>query len=83
MSVIKLADKSDSGMHWQPEDVLVEALERVRNGEWAGRRKIIVLSIFDEDNSLLVSELQSGMKLSEELAVLEYTKSSILREMLG
>lgn len=81
--VIKFSEKSNSSFHWLPEDVLVEALKRVRSGEWEGRRKIIVLSVDDTEGSFTVSELQSGMRLSQEITVLEFAKHSILKEMMG
>ena len=79
--VISMADKTNSSMHWSPEDVLVESLKRVREGDWKGRKKILVLSIEDDDGTFLISELQSGMRLSQELAVLEFAKYCILKEM--
>ena len=76
-----MADKTNSSMHWSPEDVLVESLKRVRGGDWKGRKKILVLSIDDDDGTFLISELQSGMRLSQELSVLEFAKYCILKEM--
>ena len=43
--VISLADAANSGTHRSPENMLEEALREVRGGRWAGRKKMLVITV--------------------------------------
>ena len=81
--IIDLSEKTGSSRYWSPADALAKAQEYVKEGgKWHGRKQIIILSIYQEDDVYEVSEVRAGMKHSDAITVLEYVKASLLLEML-
>ena len=78
-NVINLGEVS--GMHRSPEHMLLEALEEVRNGRWDNRKKMLVLTVDEENNSYRVNWMQAGMHMSQCLTMCEVAKALFLKEM--
>ena len=82
-NIIDLSEKTGLSKHWSPEDALAKAQEYAKEGgKWHGRKKIIILSINQEEEVYEVSEVRAGMRNSEAIMALEYVKASLLLEML-
>ena len=79
--VIKLADAANSGTHRSPENMLEEALKEVREGQWAGRKKALVITVDEEDDSYIVNWMQAGLKMSQCVSLCEVAKVKFLTEM--
>ena len=79
--VIRLADAANSGTHRSPENMLEEALKEVREGQWAARKRMLVITVDEEDDSYVVNWMQAGMKMSQCVALCEVAKVKFLTEM--
>ena len=79
--IISLAEVADSGMHRSPETMLVEALEEVRNGSRSNRKKMLVLTVDEENDSYIINWMQAGMKMSQCLTLCEVSKMRFLTDM--
>ena len=80
-NIISLSIAADSGMHRSPETMLLEALEAVRSGSWSNRKKMLVLTVDEENESYIVNWMQAGMKMSQCLTLCEVSKMKFLVEM--
>jgi len=58
---IKLADKSNSSLHWTPEEMLEQALKDIRTGKAPKPNKaVLVLSKFQDGNSMSSPDYYDG-----------------------
>ena len=81
MTIISIADAAGSGTHRSPENMLEEALKEVREGSWEGRKKMIVITVDEDDDSYIVNWMQAGMRMSQCMALCEVAKVKFLTEM--
>ena len=79
--IISLSEKAKSGAHRTPEDMLSEALEEVRCGEFKENKKMIILTVDESNQSYNVTWMQAGMVMSQCVALCEVAKIKFLTEM--
>jgi len=79
--IIKLADSANSGAYRSPEQMLIEALEEVRSGAWSGNKKMLILTVDEEDNQYSVNFMQAGMRMTQCISLCEVGKILFLTEM--
>lgn len=77
---VLMADHSNSARHISPEQVLEEALRRLRSGEWKASQ-LMVIALNNGDGEFDFDWLQAGMRTSEIVALLEVVKASTLALM--
>lgn len=80
-NVLSIADKLNSGIHRTPENMLEKAIEEVRDGVWTDIKKMMVITVDEENQSYIVNWMQAGMKMSECLTLCEVAKIRFLSEM--
>jgi len=78
--VISLAERFEDATKWSVEDMLLDALERVRSGEKANK-KAIVLFLDDTEDRYLHGFSQAGMAMSECVLLCEMAKTMFKDEM--
>ncbi len=80
--IINLAERTKSSTLWSPEDALRDALKDLEEGgRWEGRRKLIVLSLGDDEGSYSVGFVNAGFNASGLLAILEIAKRIVEKDM--
>lgn len=80
-NVINLGEKTNNAVFSTPVDTLEDSLQRVRDGKWKDRSKVVVISLDDKDGDYNASWIQCGMKTSELLALFAITQAMCLEEM--
>ena len=82
MNVIQLADRSNNAAHISPVETLHRVIaEQEAGGEWEGRKKMLVISLDDEDGSFDVSFRNAGMSCSNILAAIRIMEYKMLMAM--
>ena len=77
---ISLAKRTNDGTKWSIEDALKQALEEVgKRGAFEKGKKILIIAL-DESDGYSINWIQSGMKMSECLALCEVAKTQFLTE---
>jgi len=80
--IIKLADAAGNAKMWSPEQMLEHSLNEARpGGGMEEANKALVLFLTDIDEDYKVGYIQAGMSCSEILALVEVTKTILLKEM--
>jgi hypothetical protein len=80
--IISLARKTQDSMRQSPDQALQSALkETEKGGALHGRKKILILSLGEDDGQYSVSFFQSGMRSSECVSLCEVSKAIFLAEM--
>lgn len=80
--ITKLAEKANDSFMASPEDVLKDALEQFKpGGKFENNKKVLVLTINEDDGNYSVSFIQSQMKMSECVALSEVAKTIFLSQM--
>ena len=80
-NVVNLGEVTGHGTMRTPEEMLLEVLEDTRNGAFKGYRKMLVLTLDEEDERFKVYWCQAGMKMSQCLTLCEVAKTIFLTEM--
>ncbi len=81
-NVKNLADVSESAMMMTPEMTLKEALNDVgKSGALANAKKILIIGLDDTNGQYDTTWYQSGMRMSDCLALLEVAKTKFLSDM--
>jgi hypothetical protein len=73
---------SKNAMAWSPKQVLEEAIAAIgERGAFERGEKLIVIALDDTDGNYGASFIQSGMRSSEIIALLEVLKQEMLANM--
>ena len=75
-----LSQKTDDGSRWTVEQMLIEALAEVAE-QRATPTKALVLFLDDTDGQYDVGFRQSGLSMSQALALTHIAQSVLLRDM--
>jgi hypothetical protein len=78
--IVSLAEKSGSALHWSPEEMLEKALDDVRGGQRKANKAIVVF-LDDTEGRYHIGYNQSGMRLSELVALLEVVQADAIRDI--
>jgi hypothetical protein len=75
-----ISDKTQNGDHWTVQQMLQDALEdeTIINGEFD---KALLIKLDAKNGNYTVGFSQSGMSMSECMALIEVVKTMFLREM--
>jgi len=79
--VVELSKFSQNAAHRNPEQLLEEVLEYVREGAFKGFKKMLVLTLDEEDEQYKVYWCQAGMNMSQCLTLCEVGKVEFLKQM--
>lgn len=79
--VISLAERANDGRMETPEQLLERILDRIRAGEVPAKKAVILL-LDDSDVQYDAYWAIAGMFLSEAVALCEFGKASMMREMV-
>lgn len=79
-NVTNLADKSQDNRTWNPEQMLQKMLDDLRLGKTKAQKAIVIL--LDESNNCYNTTTRvSGLKSTEQVALLEIVKHDIITSM--
>jgi hypothetical protein len=79
--IISLAQHANSALHRNPEQMLLEALKEVREGAWTNNHKMLILTVDEENDSYRLNWMQTGMRMSQCIAMCEVGKAKFMTEM--
>ena len=83
MKVTNISEKTQSSLSASPEQIFQEALESLgKFAAFKNGKKALVLMLDDTDGSFNISYLNSGMKDSQVISLLECTKT-MFKDNLG
>ena len=77
MKTVRLVDRSNDANHASPEMALEDVLRDFREGKRKAT-KAIVITLDSSGDKYEVHWYQAGMKTSEIVALLEYTKADMI-----
>lgn len=81
-TVVKIGDYSGDAGHFSIRDSLEEAIERIgKEGAFEKGRKVMIVALDDTDECYNISFIQSGMRMSECVALCEVAKIEFLKMM--
>lgn len=81
MEIVNLSERSDNAAHRSPEQLLKDALTYIEEGRFDGVKKMLILTVDEQDEQYRVHWMQAGMKNSECVALCETGKINFLTEM--
>ena len=82
MNIVSMGEKNNNGMMLSPGVILREAIKDIgENGALKNGKKVLVIALDDTDGQYELSWYQSGMKMSQCVALCEISKARFLEEM--
>jgi len=82
MKITKIADKTQSSLSQSPEQIFQEAIDLLGDkAAFKNGKKALVLMLDDTKENFSISYLNSGMKGSEVIALLDCAKSLFKEDM--
>lgn len=81
MSVVSITKKATTNERVTPELALIDLLDQIRSGYKVTRLLVITQTDLDDDGFDMGWFSSSGMKSSDQLALVEMHKANILRDM--
>ena len=80
MSLISLAEKSKSSLHWTPTEMMEDEIREIASGERKATKAIVVF-LDDTDGIYDVGWGNSGLSTTEAISLLEVAKARLLVHM--
>jgi hypothetical protein len=81
MEIVNLSERSENAAHRSPEQLLKDALSYIEEGRFEGFKKMLILTVDEQDEQYRVYWMQAGMKNSECVALCETGKMKFFEEM--
>ena len=80
--ILSMAEKTNNSSMQTPEQALNQCLKFIgKEGAFKNGKKLLVLALDDTDGNYSVSFVQSGMKMSECVALCNVAKAFFMNEM--